>query len=267
MNELKIFKNENFGQLEVLVKNGKEYFPAIEVAKILGYSNPRKAIIDHCRKEGVTKRDVGVNTGLGVQIVQKKYINEGNLYRLIMKSKLPSAEVFERWVFDEVLPSIRETGIYMTDNVWDSIMKDPEKFGQMIIDFGKTRKENNSLKLINKKQEKEIIEMKPKASYYDLILQNNSLLSTTLIAKDYGMSAFQLNQILKENKIQYKRNDLWILYQKYSKFGYTQSKTNIITRSNGDIESKIHMNWTQKGRKFIYDLLKSKNILPLIEQN
>lgn len=114
MNELQIFKSEKFGEIEILIENGKEYFPATEVAKILGYSNPQKAIRDHCREDGCTIRSVIDRLG---RTQEKKYINEGNLYRLITKSNLPQAEVFESWVFDEVLPSIRKTGMYATDEL------------------------------------------------------------------------------------------------------------------------------------------------------
>jgi toxin-antitoxin system, toxin component, bro family len=114
MNELQIFKSEKFGEIEILVENGKEYFPATEMAKILGYSNPQKAIRDHCRGDGCTIRSVIDRLG---RMQEKKFINEGNLYRLIAKSNLPQAEVFESWVFDEVLPSIRKTGMYATDEL------------------------------------------------------------------------------------------------------------------------------------------------------
>lgn len=127
MNELKVFSSTEFGELGVMLIDGKEYFPAIQCARILGYSNPRDAIIKHCKADGVVKRDgVSYTTNQhGVtsqQITEIKYINEGNLYRLIVSSKLPQAEKFERWVFDEVLPSIRHNGGYV-GNVEDLITK------------------------------------------------------------------------------------------------------------------------------------------------
>lgn len=118
MNELQVFQNSEFGELGVLEIEGKPYFPATACARILGYSNPRKAIIDHCKEDGVTKRDAWVQTGIkadgspAMRQNSTNFISEGNLYRLIVSSKLPSAERFERWVFDEVLPSIRKTGSY-----------------------------------------------------------------------------------------------------------------------------------------------------------
>ena len=119
-NELQIFKNDKFGEIEILIENGKEYFPATEIAKILGYSNPHDAIIRHCKKEGLVIHEGVLNAGLGEQKVSKKYIDEGNLYRLIIKSNLPQAEVFERWVFDDVLPTIRKKGMYATDELLDN---------------------------------------------------------------------------------------------------------------------------------------------------
>lgn len=109
MNDLKVFSSSEFGELGVLVIDGKEWFPAHQCAKILGYSNPRDAVRRHCKTGGVVKHDTPTESG--VQPVN--YINEGNLYRLIVSSKLPAAEKFERWVFDEVLPSIRHNGGYI----------------------------------------------------------------------------------------------------------------------------------------------------------
>lgn len=106
MNELKVFSSSEFGELGVMLIDGREYFPATRCARILGYKEPAKAIREHCK--GVSEIDTPTNGG--VQSV--KYISEGNLYRLIVSSKLPAAEKFERWVFDEVLPGIRKNGGY-----------------------------------------------------------------------------------------------------------------------------------------------------------
>lgn len=105
-------------------------------------------------------------------------------------------------------------------------------------------------------------ELQPKASYYDLVLQNKSLLSVSKIAKDYGMSAIRLNKLLHELGVQYKQGDIWLLYAKYQDKGYTQTTTHVIDADNSRVQTK----WTQQGRLFIYDLLKDEGILPLIEQ-
>lgn len=127
MNNLQTFSNSEFGALEVLEIDGKPYFPATACAKMLGYSNPRDAIKRHCKADGVVKHD-GVSSTVNQygkeseQIVQTNFISEGNLYRLIVHSKLPAAERFERWVFDEVLPAIRKQGMYAPD-LTDTIAK------------------------------------------------------------------------------------------------------------------------------------------------
>lgn len=106
MNELQIFNSGEFGEIRTIEIDGKPYFVGTDVAKALGYNNPRDAVSRHCK--GVVKRDTPTSSG----IQSMSYINEGDLYRLIMKSKLPSAEKFESWVMDEVLPIIRKTGSY-----------------------------------------------------------------------------------------------------------------------------------------------------------
>ena len=109
MNELKVFQSSEFGELGVLTIDGKEYFPATQCAKVLGYTDPYKAIKQHCKEDGWVKRPVIDNLG---RTQEMKFISEGNLYRLIVRSKLPAAEKFERWVFDEVLPELKRSGSY-----------------------------------------------------------------------------------------------------------------------------------------------------------
>lgn len=108
----------------------------------------------------------------------------------------------------------------------------------------------------------QVHELQPKASYYDMVLQNKSLLSVSKIAKDYGLSARALNQKLYELGVQYKQGDIWLLYAKYQDKGYTQTTTHVIDAD----KSRVSTKWTQKGRLFIYDLLKQEGILPTIER-
>lgn len=115
-------------------------------------------------------------------------------------------------------------------------------------------------------QQKVIEELQPKATYYDLILQCPDLVSTTEIAKDYGMSATKFNRLLHDLRIQFKQSGVWFLYQKYAGFGYTKTKTHNYSDEYGGQHSRQHMYWTQKGRLFLYDMLKEEGIVPMIEQ-
>ena len=123
MNDIKIFESSEFGNIRTLKgANGDVLFCGADIAKALGYSNPSKALTDHCRKEGITKRYTPTNSG----VQHMPFISEGNVYRLIARSKLPSAEKFERWVFDEILPSIRRHGAYMTDDILAKTIENPD---------------------------------------------------------------------------------------------------------------------------------------------
>lgn len=115
-------------------------------------------------------------------------------------------------------------------------------------------------------QNQQILEMKPKASYYDVVLNCKDLISTSAIAKDYGKSAIWMNRYLHEKGVQFKQGDIWLLYQRYAQKGYTSTKTHSYPGKNGETHTKVHTYWTQKGRLFIYELMKSDGMKPLIEQ-
>lgn len=138
----------------------------------------------------------------------------------------------------------------------------PSTYKEALLQLVEQVEENEKLQLENSIQKQQIGELKPKATYYDLVLQNKTLLSVSKIAKDYGMSAQALNKLLKDLKVQYKQGDIWLLYAKYQDKGYTQTSTHVID----DEKSKISTKWTQAGRLFIYDLLKDEGILPMIER-
>jgi len=258
MRDMKIFNHKEFGELSILIINGKEYFPASRCAAILGYTNTRDAISRHCR--GVVKHDIIDNLG---RTQETNFIHEGDLYRLIIRSNLPKAEQFERWVFDEVLPSIRKFGLYATDALIDDILNNPDLGIKLFTEYKQAKERAKQLELETAKQKQIIGELRPKASYYDLIVQNKSLVPITKIAKDYGMSGRAMNKLLHELGVQYKMGNTWLLYQDYADQGYTQSKTHTIDAER----SVMHTYWTQKGRLFLYDLLKNKRgLLPVIER-
>ena len=115
-------------------------------------------------------------------------------------------------------------------------------------------------------QNQQILEMKPKVSYYDVVFNCKDLISTSAIAKDYGKSAIWMNRYLHEKGVQFKQGDIWLLYQKYAQKGYTSTKTHSYPGTDGETHTKVHTYWTQKGRLFIYELMKSDGMMPLIEQ-
>lgn len=261
MNRLQVVSNEVFGQLQVMELDGKVYFPATDCAKMLGYSNTKDAIKRHCR--WVVKHDLP-HPQNEKKVIQKNFIPEGDLYRLIVKSQLPAAEQFERWVFDEVLPDIRKHGMYASESLLDDILKNPDLGIKLFTEYKEAKEEAKKLKLANAQQKQIIGELQPKASYYDLVLQNKSVVPISIIAKDYGLSARKLNAILHELGVQFKMGKTWLLYQKYAEMGYTQSKTHAIDAER----NVIHTYWTQKGRLFLYELLKrEKGLVPLIERS
>ena len=122
------------------------------------------------------------------------------------------------------------------------------------------------LKMENNNKNVTIGQLKSKADYADLILKNDNVVSITKIAKDYGMSGHAMNELLNKLKVQYHVEKQWLLYSKYHGEGYTHSETLTINHSNGTQEAVMVTKWTQKGRLFIYDLLKKEGILPLIER-
>lgn len=249
-NQLQVFTNETFGTIRTIQEEERILFCGRDIAAALGYENPGKAVRDHTRQDGGPKRYPIIDT-LGRR-QEAVFITEGDVYRLIVSSKLPAAQQFERWVFDEVLPTIRRHGVYAIDQLLDD-----DEFLEQALAHLRTERTKRLI------AEQRLAEATPKISYYDIVLQSDSLLSTTEIAKDYGLSAKRLNQILRDEKIQFHRSGRWFLYAGYAQRGYAQSKTHEYAPG----KTRTHMYWTQTGRLFIYDLLKNHcEILPVIER-
>lgn len=148
-------------------------------------------------------------------------------------------------------------------NTPEAVMARALQFANNQLD--KIKEVNIQLETTVAVQTQQISELKPKASYYDVILNCKDLVSTTEIAKDYGKSAKWLNSLLHELGVQFKQGGIWLLYQKYAERGYTSTKTHNYLDENGGTHAKVHTYWTQKGRIFIYDLLKSNGVLPNVE--
>lgn len=253
--EINIFQNPSFGNVRCVEIDGEPWMVGRDVTDILGYGNGRDALAKHVDDEdkGVAKCDtLGGGQDLAI-------INESGLYALCLRSKLPNAKQFRRWVTSEVLPSIRKTGGYQ---IGISI---PQDYPSALRALADEYEKNQSLTEENAAQKMMLSEYSPKASYYDVVLQTKDVVSISKIAKDYGKSAQWMNNYLRQKGIQYKQGDIWLLYQKYAEMGYTKSKTDIYAGNDGKQHSRMRTYWTQKGRLFIYELLKADGILPNIE--
>lgn len=251
MNELKIFENRKFGEVRTIEEDGRVLFCGSDVAKALGYSNPRDALSRHCR--GVVKRDTPTESGMQ----EMSFIPEGDIYRLAARSKLPGAEEFERWVFDEVIPSIRRTGGYMM----------PQDYPSALRALADAEEKKMRLLAENQRQAQIIADFEPVRQYVDTILESPAVLATGQIAADYDLSANRLNKILHEEGVQHKVNGQWILYKKHMGKGYTKSRTTPITHSSGQQDIKMHTYWTQKGRMMIHNILTARGILAVMDRD
>ena len=201
MNQMEIFKNPEFGSVRVIEENGKYLFCGVDVAKALGYTKPQNAIDRHCPH--ALKRGIGVQTGKkadgtpAVQMVEMLFIPEGDVYRLIVHSKLPSAERFERWVFDEVLPSIRKHGAYMTkEKLWE-VATSPEALMKLCSDLLAEREKNAALRADNAR-------LKGKAAYYDLFIDLHHSTNLRTTAKELVVPERQFVRFLLEQRFVYR---------------------------------------------------------------
>ncbi len=275
-NKIERYVHEEFGELDIICEDEKFWFPATKCAEILGYRNTRDAVLRHCK--GVVKHDMVTTRG----VQQKSYIPEGDLYRLIIRSKLESAQRFEAWVFDTILPSIRKHGAFIMPELLDELQKNTEKNAELLKTLAAEQRkriatENRNRELTKEVEDCKLVavqfettakllaetleEVKPKVSYYDTILQNPEAVPVTLIAKDYGMPAVRFNRLLHDLHIQFAVGGTWELYQEYAGHGYTHG--NVHYTRGGHL--KMHTCWTQKGRLFLYEFLKENGILPKIE--
>lgn len=248
MNEIFNFHGQDVRTVTI---NNEPYFVGKDVAEVLGYTNPRQALKSHVDEDdkGVSKFDtLGGKQDLVI-------INESGMYSLVLSSKLPQAKEFKRWVTSEVLPTIRKHGLYATDQ----LLNDPD----LAIAAFQALKDERA-KVV--KLEAELALVQEQARYFDIILESKGAVRVTQIAADYGMSARKFNAILHDLGVQYKVNGQWILYKKHIGKGYVDSSTFDYKDKNGQDQVNMTTTWTQKGRLFLYELLKANDILPLIEQ-
>ena len=270
MNDIQVFSNEKFGQVRTVIQDGEPWFVAKDVCDALEVKNHIDAL---SRLDADEKGVVLTDTLGGKQPIS--IVNEPGLYSLVLGSRKKEAKDFKRWITHEVIPTIRKTGGYVHNS---------EVFIQNYLPFAdETTKQlfRLTLDVVDKQnkqiafQQKEIAEkssaieeMTPKASYYDIVINCPDLMPITIIAKDYGKSGTWLNRKLNEKGVQYRREKTWVLYHQYADKGYVGTKTYAYSGKAYGAEKHVAINtfWTQKGRLFIYELLKGDGILPIVER-
>lgn len=247
MNSIRIFNNEEFGNVRTVTIDNEPWFVGKDVAEALGYSNTRDALATHVvdedkriiqRSEIATLENHIPKSALPMDFVSANIpnrgliaINESGLYALIFGSKLESAKRFKHWVTSEILPSIRKHGIYATDNVIDNILNNP--------DFG--------IELLTKLKEERAARVKAEQTNA-ILMHVNKTYTATEIAKELGLrSAIQLNKILEKLHIQFKVNDTWVMCSDYSQLGYEEIKQEVLDSGRVIYHRRI----TQLGREFI----------------
>lgn len=242
MNDLQIFNSEEFGEIRTTEIDGKPYFVASDVATALGYATPRDAISRHCK--GVVKRDTPTSSG----IQSMSYIGEGDLYRLIMKSKLPSAEKFESWVMDEVLPSIRKNGGYIAGQ---EILSDEELLSKALLVAQNKITERDG---IIKRQQEKIEADKPKTIFADAVSASKTSILVGDLAKLICQNGYQIGQ---KRLFQWLRDNGYLIksgnsknmpMQRYVENGLFEIKESNVQNPDGSVRTTRTTKVTGKGQ-------------------
>ena len=251
-NAIQIFESKDFGKVRVITIDGVTWFVGKDVADVLGYKNASRDINRHVDEDDRRNYRNGTSeiNNRGITL-----INESGLYSLILSSKLPTAKAFKRWVTTEVLPSIKRHGVYIHDDILKHMREDSEFADDLIRRLSAEREKNGALL--------DYVEhAAPKVRYYDTILQCPDAVQVSIIAKDYGMTAIAFNKLLHRMGVQFKVGKTWVLYKEHQGNGHTITKTYLIDEK----ASSVHMYFTQKGRFWLYDLLKWHGIVPEAEK-
>ena len=259
MNNIQIFKSKEFGEVRTLVVDEEPAFVGKDVALALGYKDTVNALKLHVDEEDKMGWQI-TTPSRGTQ--QVTIINESGLYSLILSSKLPTAKKFKRWVTSEVLPSIRKSGGYMASvegETPEQLMARALRVANETLDRQKRRMEqverdNRRLTVDNEMKQGEIDKLTPDAEYTRKTLSSTSSWNTNVIAKEMGMAAVTLNKKLERIGVQYKQHGVWILTSKYANKGYDKSQTYSYLKSDGEVGTRIQMEWTEAGRRFLHEL-------------
>jgi len=252
--QMQIFENKDFGKVRVVEVGGETWFVGKDVAEALGYENGSRDIKRHVDDEDVGTTMIPQYRN-GTLVSKTLIINESGLYSLILSSNLPAAKAFKRWVTSEILPSVRKHGAYITDGKLDELLTNPASVAKLF----------NLLKAEREKKQAlldYVDAIAPKARYCDVILKCENSIPVSVIAKDYGMTAVSFNKLLNGLGVQYSVGGTWVLYKRYCDNGYTVTRTYHVN----DKTASVNTYWTQKGRHFIYEVLKCFGVLPEAEK-
>lgn len=263
MNDIMIIKNVRAYQ----DRNGIAQLNIEDVARGLGFTENKNGVqYVKWRRVRQYLEEFGFATS-GENENMPEYIPENVFYKLCFKAENVVARKFQDIVTDEILPAIRKTGGYIAGeekmNEDELILKAMNVLNAKVENL---KQQNRQLEADNEKQNQLIGELKPKADYTDKILSSKGTVTINAIANDYGLTAIAMNKKLNEIGIQYKQGNQWLLYRKYRACGYTHSKTIHFYHKDGRPDTRMNMEWTQKGRLFLYETLKKKGIVPIIEK-
>ena len=237
MNEIQFFNHAEFGTIRTMQdEKGEPWFVGADIANMLGYTNPRKAIRDHVEEEDKTRNDSFLVNGTSPIL-----INESGLYALILSSKLPKAREFKHWLTSEVLPAIRQQGGYMVARAEES---DEEILARALQIMHATLQ----------RKEEQIARLQPRAEYADHVLDSVSCFTTTQVAKGMGMTAQELNRLLCLHGIQYGQSGQYMLYAPYARQGLATNRIHSYHDMFGAVHTTSSLVWTERGREFIYQL-------------
>lgn len=201
MTEIQIFNNTDFGEIRTLEENGQVLFCGKDIAMALGYKDTVNALKTHCKEDGVVVHHLTDSMG---RTQQAKFISEGNLYRLIVNSKLPTAEKFERWVFDEVIPTIHKHGAYMTPETLEAAILNPDTIIKIATALKEEKEKNQLLQMVNSNLKVENAIMTPKAEYFDDLVDRNLLTNFRETAKQLQVKERDFIKFLLEKKYLYR---------------------------------------------------------------
>ena len=250
-NNIQIFENKELGQIRVVTdSNGQPWWVLKDVCVVLGIKN-HKMTAQRLDGDEVSLTDLTDNLG---RTQKTTVISESGLYAVILRSDKPNAKTFRKWVTSEILPTIRKHGAYIQEEVLEQMRNSSEFADELIRRLSQEREKSEALLThINK--------IAPKVRYTEIVLRCPEAVQTSILAKDYGMSAVAFNRMLHKLGIQYRVGKTWLLYAQHQGNGYTITNT---YAKNGMV-TLVHTCWTQRGRYWLYGLLKSKGILPEVE--